>query len=196
MRGAWNAGVDVAEPASISRGIAERYALALFELAKDAGSLGALEQDVDAVEAAYRDSVDLRRLATSPLVTRRDQVDAVAALAGPLGLSQLTANTLSLMASKRRLFVLPQFVAELRRMIVDDRGELTAEVSAAAPLSDAQAEKLAAALRQRFGREVKINASVDESLIGGLVVKVGSRMIDTSIAARLANLQNAMKEVG
>jgi len=185
----------VSEPASISQGIAERYATALFDLAKDEGRFDALETDIDTLDAAWRESADLRTMALSPLYSRDAQKGAVGTLAEAMELSALTANTLRLMAAKRRLFVLPHFVQQARALIAEEKGETTAEVTAAAALSEAQAERLAAMLREKLGEDVKLKTAVDESLIGGLVVKVGSRMIDTSVAARLANLQNAMKEV-
>ena len=120
----------------------------------------------------------------------------MAALAAKMGLSPLVSNTLALMANKRRLFVLPQLVANLRARIADAKGEVTAEVVSAAPLSEKQSAALAETLSGKFGKSVKLSATVDESLIGGLIVKVGSKMIDTSIRAKLASLQNAMKEVG
>jgi len=106
------------------------------------------------------------------------------------------ANTLSLMATKRRLFVLPQLVAQLRALIAEDKGEVTAEVTSATAMTKAQSDKLAKTLKANVGKDVIIKATVDESLIGGLVVKVGSKMIDTSIRSKLNSLQNAMKEVG
>ena len=120
----------------------------------------------------------------------------MAALARAMKLSGTVANTLGLMASNRRLFVLPQLLAALRAMIADEKGEVTAEVTSAAALTKAQADKLAKTLKASVGKTVKLNTTVDESLIGGLVVKVGSKMIDTSIRSKLASLQNAMKEVG
>jgi len=188
--------VDVSEPASISSGIAERYASAMFDLAKDSGKLDALGTDIDALETALSDSAEFRTLVHSPLHSRSIQQQAVSALAEKMELSRITANTLALMASKRRLFVLPYLLRELREMIAEARGEVTADVTAATALSAAQAERLAETLKAKVGKDVKVRTTVDESLIGGLVVKVGSRMIDTSIAARLAALQNAMKEVG
>ncbi|PTM81676.1 ATP synthase F1 subcomplex delta subunit [Cereibacter johrii] len=188
--------VDVSEPASISSGIAARYAAAVFELAKDEGALPALEKDMDALGAAWSESADLRDLATSPVYAREEQQKAIAAIAAKMGLSALTANTLALMGSKRRLFVLPQMVADVQNRIATEKGEITAEVTAAAPLSPEQAARLAATLKARAGKDVKLKTTVDESLIGGLVVKLGSSMIDTSVKARLAALQNAMKEVG
>ena len=108
----------------------------------------------------------------------------------------MMTNALGLMASRRRLFVLPQLVIALRRLVADERGEVTAEVRTATTLTDEQRTKLAAALTASVSKEVKMNVAVDESLIGGLVVRVGSKMIDTSIASRLAALQNTMNEVG
>ena len=105
-------------------------------------------------------------------------------------------NGLGVMADKRRLFVLPQLVSQLREMIADDKGEVTAEVASAKALTKAQSDKIAKTLKASVGKDVNIKATVDESLIGGLVVKVGSKMIDTSIKSRLNSLQNAMKEVG
>ncbi len=196
VRGQDSGRVDVSEPASISSGIAARYATALFDLSKEEKGLQGLEGDVSALEAALADSADLRDLIASPILSRDDQARAIAAIAAKMGLSALTANTLALMASNRRLFVLPQFAADLRDRIAAEKGEVTAEVTAATALTDAQAEKLAATLKARVGKDVKLKTAVDESLIGGLVVKLGSTMIDTSIKAKLAALQNAMKEVG
>ena len=184
------------EPASISSGIAARYATALFELAKEDKALKALEADAEALAAALAVSPELAAMIASPVVSREEQGAAIAAIAKKMKLSALTANTLALMASKRRLFVLPQLVADVLARIAADRGEVTAEVTAAAALSDAQTKALAATLKARVGKDVKLKVAVDESLIGGLVVKLGSTMIDTSIKAKLAALQNAMKEVG
>ena len=186
----------MSEPASISKGIADRYATAVFELAQSDNMLDVLEADVDVLEAALRDSADMAAMVRSPLYSRSDQQAAVAALASAMGLSGLVANTLALMAAKRRLFVVPALLARLREMIAEARGVVTAEVASATALSDAQTAKLAETLRAKIGKDVKITSTVDERLIGGLVVKVGSRMIDTSIAAKLATLQQVMKEVG
>lgn len=185
----------MSEPASISAGIAGRYATAVFELAKEAKGLAALEADVAALAQALKDSADLRQVIASPVVSREDQGRAMAALAAKMGLSPTVANTLALMAANRRLFVLPQLLSALAGMIAEEKGEVTAEVTAAAELTNAQAEKLAATLKKTVGKTVKLNTTVDESLIGGLIVKVGSKMIDTSIRSKLASLQNVMKEV-
>ena len=186
----------MSEPASISSGIAARYAQAVFDLAREDKALNALERDVDALDAALKASADLREAIASPLLTREDQGRAIAAVAAKMGVSALVANTLALMAQKRRLFVLPQLLADLRGRIAAEKGEITAEVASATELTAEQAAALAAALQASVGKTVKLNATVDESLIGGLVVKVGSKMIDTSIRSKLASLQNAMKEVG
>ncbi|PWR00910.1 F0F1 ATP synthase subunit delta [Meridianimarinicoccus roseus] len=186
----------MSEPASISTGIAERYAKAMFELAQSDNQIDALESDIDALDAALAESPEFADLVKSPLYSRKTQQDAVTALASAMGLSALASNTLALMASKRRLFVLPQLVRALREMIADEKGVVTAEVAAATALSEEQTRKLAETLKAKVGKDVTIKTTVDESLIGGLVVKVGSRMIDMSVAAKLANLQHAMKEVG
>jgi F-type H+-transporting ATPase subunit delta len=186
----------VSESASISSGIAQRYATAVFELAREGKALKSLEADTDALEAALDASADLRGVIHSPLLSRTEQSGVMAAVSAKLGLSPTVSNTLALMAQKRRLFVLPQLIAQLRALIADEKGEVTAEVTSATALTAAQAKELAATIKARVGKDVKLKTAVDESLIGGLVVKVGSTMIDTSIRAKLASLQNAMKEVG
>ncbi len=188
--------VDVSEPASISAGIAGRYATAVFELAKEAKGLQALEADVEALGSALSESADLRSLIASPVYSRDEQATAVAAIAKKMQLSATLAKTLGLMATNRRLFVLPQLLAALRDLIAEEKGEVIAEVTVAAPLTKTQETKLAATLKKTVGKTVNLNTTVDESLIGGLIVKVGSKMIDTSIRSRLSSLQNAMKEVG
>lgn len=195
-RGQDSGRVDVSEPASISSGIAARYATALFDLSKEEKGLKALEGDIDALDAALTGSADLRSLISSPLVSRDDQGRAIAAIATKMGLSGIVSNTLALMAQKRRLFVLPQLIADVRARIATEKGEMTAEVTSATKLSAAQAKTLAATLKASVGKDVKLKTAVDESLIGGLIVKLGSTMIDTSIKSKLAALQNSMKEVG
>lgn len=186
----------MSESASISLGIAARYAQALFELAREEGGLAALEADTQALGQALKDSADLSAMIASPVIGRAEQGAAIAAVAAKMGLSANFANTLALMAAKRRLFVLPQLVADLLARIADEKGEVTAEVTSAVALSAAQSKKLIATLKASSGKDVKLQTSVDDSLIGGLIVKLGSVMIDTSIKAKLASLQNAMKEVG
>lgn len=186
----------MSEPASISNGIAARYATAIFELAKESNAIAAIEADLDIIEGALADSADFRDLITSPVYSREEQGAAVGAVSQKMGLSATLANSLGLMASKRRLFVLPQLAATLRELIAKEKGEVSADVVAAKALTADQLEKLSASLKATIGKDVKINATVDESLIGGLIVKVGSKMIDTSIRSKLSALQNTMKEVG
>ena len=186
----------MSEPASISTGIALRYATAVFELAKEENALPALEADIGTLQTAIDDSADLRDLLNSPIYTREQQATAIAALATKMGLSAILGNALSLMASKRRLFATPQLIASLAALIAAHKGEVTAEVTAAKALTAEQQKKLAASLKASTGKEVNLNVAVDNSLIGGLVVKVGSKMVDTSIRSKLAALQNTMKEVG
>ncbi|WP_040610306.1 F0F1 ATP synthase subunit delta [Oceaniovalibus guishaninsula] len=186
----------MSEPASISTGIATRYATAIFELARDEDALGQIRSDVGALSDALDESEDFRSLIHSPIYPRDEQQAAIGAIAERMGLNPVLANTLRLMASKRRLFVLPQLLDELRARIADENGEVTAEVTAAKALSDDQKARLSETLKASVGRDVTIKMRVDDSLIGGLVVKLGSRMIDTSIRAKLNALQNTMKEVG
>ncbi|MCB6179180.1 F0F1 ATP synthase subunit delta [Rhodobacter sp. Har01] len=186
----------MAEAVSISQGIAARYATALFELAKEDGTLAALEADADALKATLVTSPDLGAMIASPIISRAEQTSAIGAIAVKMGLGPLVANTLALMAEKRRLFTLPQLLAEIDARIAEEKGEMTADVTAATALSAAQTKKLADTLKAKVGKTVKLNTTVDESLIGGMIVRLGSTMIDTSVRSQLAALQNAMKEVG
>jgi len=188
--------VDVSETVSVSAQIAERYATAIFEIASENDNLDGLESGINDLSAALEDSADLRALIHSPLISRADQHAAITAVAEKMGIAPVLRKALALMADKRRLFVLPQLIAALRDLLAEARGEVTAEVVSAKPMTKAQSEKLAATLQERVGKTVTVNATVDENLIGGLVVKVGSKMIDTSIRSKLNSLQNAMKEVG
>lgn len=187
-------GVSVANTASISANIAGRYAQALFDLAKADGGIDALASQVDAVSAVLADA-DIRTLITSPLISREDRERAIAAIAAKMELSPLLSNTLRLMAQNRRLFALPQLVNALKARIADERGEMTAQVVSAAPLSAEQERRLSDTLSQKSGKTVRLDARVDEALIGGMIVKLGSQMIDSSISSKLASLKNVMKEV-
>ncbi|MFD3189979.1 F0F1 ATP synthase subunit delta [Sedimentitalea sp. HM32M-2] len=186
----------MSEPASISAGIAARYAKAIFEIAQENKNLDGLETSINDLATALADSEDLRSLIHSPVISRSAQEKAISAVAKKMDLAPVLTQSLGLMAQKRRLFVLPQLISALRTQLAEQRGEVTADVISAKALTKAQSEKLASTLKARVGKTVTINATVDESLIGGLVVKVGSKMIDTSIRSRLNSLQNAMKEVG
>lgn len=184
----------MSETASMSQSIAGRYAQAVFDIAREGGQLPAIEADVATLEGALNASPDLRALIGSPVYSRDEQGRAITAVAERAGLSVTMRNVLGLMAGKRRLFALPQLLSSLRERIARERGEVVAEVTSARALSPAQAERLAATLSEGQGRRVQLDARVDPSLIGGLVVKLGSKMIDTSVRARLGALQTLMKE--
>ncbi len=181
---------------SIVAGAAGRYATALFELAQEEGALEAAEADLGTIGAAIGESDDLSNLISSPLYTRDQQAAAMAKICEKAGIGQTVTNLIALMAAKRRLFALPEVIRIFGELMAEHRGEVTADVTSAHPLSEAQQSALSEKLKAAVGRDVKLNMSVDDALIGGLVVKVGSRMIDTSIRARLAALQNVMKEAG
>ena len=186
----------MSEQDSISKGIATRYASALFGLAKEQGDLETLSNNTETLISSLNDSADLNILISSPMYTRDEQQNAITAIAQKMGLTDIVTNTLSLLASKRRLFILPTFLAVLNDLIAASKNEVTAEVVTAQSLSKSQIDKLAKSLKANFGKDVRINESVDEDLIGGMIVKVGSRMIDTTIKSKLNSLQNVMKEVG
>nr|WP_254368054.1 F0F1 ATP synthase subunit delta [Paracoccus sp. Z118] len=196
MRGfAQTRGVSVANTASISANIAGRYAQAVFDLAREQGDLDALAGQVDDLGRALAESEDLRTLISSPLYSREEQGAAIGAVADRMGLSPVLGNTLRLMARNNRLFALPQLVQRLKSLIAEARGEVTAEVVSAAALTDEQQRRLTETLAQKSGKTIKLDARVDESLIGGMIVRLGSQMIDSSIRSKLASLQNVMKEV-
>lgn len=186
----------MAQSASISANIAGRYAQAVFDIAREDGAIDPLAKGVDSLAEALDVSADLRKVIASPLLGREDQTQAITALADKLALPASLANALALMGQNRRLFTLPQLIARLRDLIADERGEVTADVISAQALSSAQAKRLREVLAEKSGKKVKLNTRVDEGLIGGMIVKLGSSMIDSSIRSRLSALQNAMKEVG
>ena len=173
-----------------------RYASALFGLADEQDEMPALEKNVSVLKQAIEESADLSSLISSPIYSRDQQQSAITLIAKKLGLSGVMTNTLALMAEKRRLFVVPIFLSILEDLIASSKNEIKAEVVSAKALSKGQLDKLAKTLKTNFSKDVKINATVDQTLIGGMIVKVGSRMIDTTIQAKLSSLQNVMKEVG
>lgn len=186
----------VVSSASLTSGVAGRYATALFEIARERGILAKTKSDVDALEAALADSADLREMIASPVFGRDEMAAAMKAIAARMDLGTEVASTLGLMAENRRLFVLPGLLAAMKALIAADRGEVTAEVASAKPLTEAQVAALRETLKASAGKDVELNLTVDETLIGGLVVRLGSRMVDSSIRTKLASLQNIMKEVG
>ncbi|MBT7560609.1 MAG: F0F1 ATP synthase subunit delta [Rhodobacterales bacterium] len=186
----------MSDTSSISSGVAARYAPALFDLAKEADKLPAIEADLDTLDVALTNNESLRDLFNSPVYSRDELMNSVSALSAKMKLSSIVSNTLGLMAQKRRLQVVPMLIDAVRTKISDEKGEVTAEVTAAQKLSSEQIKELSETLKSSVGKNVNIKATIDESLIGGLIVKVGSKMIDSSIRSKLSNLQNVMKEVG
>ena len=177
----------------IQASLAGRYATALFGLARDQNQIDAVSRSLDTVEQATRESADFRALVTSPLVGRAEAAKAIAALAPTLSLDPLTANFLSVLAGNGRLGELKNVLRSFRALAAGHRGETTAEVTSARPLDDTQVAELKAKLKARVGRDVAIDARVDPSLLGGLVVRLGSQMIDASIKTKLNTLALAMK---
>ena len=188
--------VNLSDPASISSGIAARYARALFDLAKDKNILDALEVNLQDLGSALEQSDDLRKVINSPILSRAEQGAAILEVAKKLKFAIVMQNTLALMASKRRLFVLPLMVRQLNGLIAAEKNEVNADVVSSKALTKTQSARLAKVIASSVDKIVKINVTVDESLVGGLTVKVGSKMIDTSIRSKLNSLHNAMKEVG
>jgi F-type H+-transporting ATPase subunit delta len=177
----------------IQASLAGRYATALFELARDAKAIERVEASLATLRQALGESDDLKRLTTSPLVSRGAAMRAIEATAAVLQLDDYTTKFLGVMAENRRLNQLPQAIRAFRQLAAAHRGETNAEVTSAHPLSDDQVVELKQQLRQRLGRDVAIDLSVDPDLLGGLVVRIGSQMIDSSIRTRLNSLAHAMK---
>lgn len=177
-------------------GLAGRYATAIFELARDAGKLDAVAADLATLTAMLAGSADLTRMVRSPVFNRNEQGGAMAAVLERMQSQDLTRRFIGLVAAKRRLFVLPAMIAIFNALLAQFRGEVTARVTSAHPLDKAQLDAIAAALKQTATREVQLIADVDNSLLGGLIVRMGSRMVDSSLRTKLHNLQIAMKEVG
>lgn len=179
----------------VTGAIADRYSAALFELAEQQGALDVVAGDLKALKAMIAESEDLRRLLRSPVISRQDQQRAITALAERAGMSDLTRRFAGTVAANRRLFSLPGIIGAYLARLADRRGEVRAEVVSAAPLAVAQRDRLSAALKRALGGEVAVEETVDPGLLGGLVVKVGSRMVDSSLRTKLQHLQLAMKGV-
>ena len=170
-----------------------RYASALFGLARDEKQIDAVSRSLEALSAALAESPDLQRLVSSPLIKRSDAEATVAALVPALSLDPLTANFVRVLARNGRLTALAGIIAEVRRLAAAHRGETTAQVTTAHPLDDDQVAALKTQLAARAGRDVAIDARVDPSILGGIVVRLGSQMIDASIRTKLNTLATAMK---
>jgi F-type H+-transporting ATPase subunit delta len=180
----------------IVSGVAGRYATALFELALETKAIDQVATELDQVDAMIHDSADLARLVKSPVFSSEQQVRAMGAILKTAGIGGITENFVKLTAKNRRLFVLPGMIAGFRKLVARHRGEVSAEVTSAHELSDSQVGDLSAALKASLGKDVQLVRKVDANLLGGLVVRVGSRMIDTSLRTKLNALKIAMKEVG
>ena len=174
-------------------GLAGRYATALFELAMEAKALDAVSKDLTRVRSLITGSVDLARLVRSPVFSREEQGRAMDAVLDRLSVHALTKNFIGLIAQKRRLFAITGIIAAFETLVADHRGELRAEVTSASALKPDQLTMLAGTLKDVLKREVRLAERVDPSLLGGLVVKVGSRQIDSSIRSKLVRLERAMR---
>lgn len=179
--------------AGIQASLAGRYASALFDLASEDGTVTAVESDLETVSQALAQSPEFAALTTNPKVGRADAVKTLTALAKAMKLSPFTGNFLGVLAQNRRLAHLPAVIRAFRTIAAAQRGEVTAEVASAHPLSDAQVETLRQKLTAREGRTVKLITRTDPDLLGGLVVTLGSKRIDASIRTRLNTLAQAMK---
>lgn len=175
-------------------GVAGRYASALFELARDENAVDAAGRDLDAFERLIAESPDLARLIRSPVFTAEEQSKAIEAILARAGMAGLAANLIKLAAAKRRLFVLPEIIRAYRVLVARSKGIVPAQVRLAEEPSPRILDEIKAALREVAGREIDLSVKIDPSLIGGMVVKVGSRMVDASLKTKLNSLRMAMKE--
>jgi len=188
--------VPVADTSQLTSGVAERYASSLFELALEEGAVDSVTADLDRFQVMLDESEDLKRFVLSPVFSAEDQLKAIVALSEKAGISGFFANFLKVVARNRRLFALPGMIKAFRIIAANQRGEISAEVTSAHALSAEQENELKAALKGVTGKDVAIAVTVDPSILGGLIVKVGSRQIDTSLRTKLSTLKLALKEVG
>ena len=184
----------VAETSMVS-GLSGRYAVALFDLAKENSELDAVGIDLDRLGKLITDSADLSRLVRSPVLSREEQGKGMNAVAERAELSALTQRFVALLARNRRLFALKDITQTYHALLSNYRDEKTAEIISAKPLDEVQMAAISSSLSRAVGSDVKVVDSVDETLIGGLIIKVGSRMVDSSLRTKLQNLQLAMKGV-
>lgn len=178
---------------NITAGLAGRYASALFDLARESNAIDTVRKSLATLQAALTDSADLSALVSSPVVTRTDASKAIAAVAKSLKLDSLTAKFLGVLAGNRRLADLAGMIDAFNAIVANHRGEVTAKVTSAHPLSAAQLKELTANLKSRVGRDVTVATTVDPAILGGLVVQLGSQLIDGSIRTRLNSFAQAMK---
>lgn len=183
----------MASDASGLSGIATRYATALYELADEQKALDEVAEDLSTVRDLIDESDDLRRLIRSPLFSRADQAKAMAAVLDKAGIGDLVTRFVAVVADNRRLFILAEMIDAYRRILAERRGEVAAEVVSAAELTDEQLNRITDQVREATGGKVAIETRIDPSLIGGLIVRVGSRMVDNSLRTKLQRLQLSMK---
>lgn len=186
----------MADTSPIISGVAERYAASLFDLALDAKSIDAVQKDLDSFASMIENSADLRRLINSPVFSAEDQVKVISAIVKKAKIGSLAGNFLKVVAQNRRLFAVPGMIASFRNIAARHRGEISADVKTAHALNATQEKQLKAALKEVTGKDVDINVAVDATLLGGMIVKIGSRQIDTSLRTKLSTLKLALKEVG
>jgi F-type H+-transporting ATPase subunit delta len=184
-----------AEDPSVS-GVSGRYATALFELARDEKSIDAVKADLDKFDAMLSESADLKRLVRSPVFAADMQLKALSAVLDKAGITGVAANFLKVLTNNRRLFAVTDVIRAFGALVARFKGEASAEVTVAEPLSDKNLDALKTALKQVSGKDVTLNVKVDPSIIGGLVVKLGSRMVDSSLRTKLNSIKHAMKEAG
>jgi len=184
-----------AEHPSVS-GVSGRYATALFELARDEKSIDAVKADLDKFDAMLNDSADLKRLVRSPVFAAETQARATSAVLDKAGISGISANFLKVLTANRRLFAVADVIRAFNALVAKFEGEASADVTVAEPLSDKNLDALKSALTTISGKDVTLNVKVDPSIIGGLVVKLGSRMVDSSLRTKLNSIKHAMKEAG
>jgi F-type H+-transporting ATPase subunit delta len=177
-------------------GVSGRYATALFELARDERSIDAVKADLDRFEAMLSESADLKRLVRSPVFSADTQSKALAAVLDQAGIAGIAANFLKVLTANRRLFAIGDVIRAFRALVAKFRGEATADVTVAEKLSDKNLDALKTALKSVTGKDVALNVNVDPSIIGGLTVKLGSRMVDSSLRTKLNSIKHAMKEAG
>jgi F-type H+-transporting ATPase subunit delta len=184
-----------AENPSVS-GVSGRYATALFELARDERSIDAVKADLDKFGAMLTGNADLMRLVRSPVFSAEEQLKALTAVLGQAGISGISAKFLQVLTANRRLFAVADVIRAYGALVANFKGEATADVTVAEKLSDKNLDALKTALKSVTGKDVALNVKVDPSIIGGLVVKVGSRMVDSSLRTKLNSIKHAMKEAG
>ena len=184
-----------AENPSVS-GVSGRYATALFELARDENSIDAVKAELDRFAAMLDESADLKRLVRSPVFAAEAQLKALSAVLEKAEITGVSANFLKVLAANRRLFAVSEVIRAFNALVAKFKGEATADVTVAETLSDKNLEALKAALKSVTGKDVTLDVKVDPSIIGGLVLKLGSRMVESSLRTKLNSIKNAMKEAG